>query len=600
MEWLFFITKPSFFSALNAPQSLTVLFVAPLPYVCIVLATLLVLLPFDIARARTQTPRGSTPGLSYALVPGCVLACAFLLMVDNFTYTMFGFGVVTVRSGLRVLYGGFILFLFAAVLRSVIRGLKSVEVGPRWSPLPYASGLVALSLTCTLFALVTHESIPRENVGEASAPSRPPDIFLISGDGLEADDLPSYANPISRTSHFGYLGPNAVVFENSFPNASRTAATTALALTGKYATTTKKTNTARFFSGDDAYQHLPALLRARGYRSIQIGVSHHVDSFYWGMKNAFDLHNRTEVAERYLDRLSDRLGGRLHWALHFSQVVFDRIAGRIRHSFGGKLMEQPHLVAKEKFDWIDGHVMVDQLLDFLKAHPGPVFAQLHSMATRFRPWEMAAPRLQAFDGMIERIVQYLKLTGRFENSIIVIWSDHGRQYTTERRLPFIMRFPEPAEIENPLWNTQTLDIAPTLLDYLGAPIPSWMEGRSLLRPIDRYEPIYTVKAAGKLPGIEPDGRILKGGMSDIAVIVCNRWYNLNLLDRDLQAGWIRGHTSPCPAAQLPGREQATEMLIRHLADRGYESALSWAVEKGAKSSRSSGRDAEGSNPGPAD
>jgi hypothetical protein len=53
MEWLFFITKPSFFSALNAQQSLTVLFVTPLPYVCIVQATFLVLLPFDIARART-------------------------------------------------------------------------------------------------------------------------------------------------------------------------------------------------------------------------------------------------------------------------------------------------------------------------------------------------------------------------------------------------------------------------------------------------------------------------------------------------------------------------------------------------------------------
>jgi hypothetical protein len=563
----------------------TVLFVTPLPYVCIVLATFLVLLPFDIARARTQTPQGSPPGFSYALVPGCVLACAFLLMVDNFTYTMFGLGVATVRSGLRVLYGGFILFLLAAVLRSVIRGLKSVEVGPRWSPLPYASGLVALSLTCALSAIVSRASIPRENVGEASALGRPPDIFLISGDGFEVDDLASYANPVSRTSHFGYLGPNAVVFENSFPNANRTAATTALALTGKYATTTKKTNTARFFFGDDAYQHLPALLRARGYRSIQIGASHHVDSFYWGMKNAFDIHNRTEVAERFLDRLSDRLGGRLHWALHFSQVVFDRIAERIRHSFGGKLIEQPHLVGKEKFEWTDGRVMVDQLLDFLKDHPGPVFAQLHSMSTRFRPGEMASPRVQAFDGITKRIVQYLRLNGRFENSIIVIWSDHGRRYTTDRRLPFIMRFPKPVEIENPLWNTQTLDIAPTLLDYIGAPIPSWMEGRSLLRLIDRYEPIYTVKAAGKLPGIEPDGRILKGGVSDTGVIVCNRWYNLNLLTRDLQAGWIRGHTSPCPAAQLPGREQAADMMIRHLADRGYRSALSWAFEKGAKSRR---------------
>jgi hypothetical protein len=365
------------------------------------------------------------------------------------------------------------------------------------------------------------------------------------------------------------MGPNAVAFDNHFPNANRTAASTSLILTGKYAITTRKYNSARFFSGRDAYEHLPGVLRAHGYRAIQIGAGHHVDSFYWGMRLAFDEHNGKAGDTSPLDRLSDRLGGRLNWELRFPLLMFERVEARVRHAFGGPLMEQPHLAARKKSRNIDGQRMIDQLTAFLQANPGPVFAQLHSMSAR-------DPKrgLGRFDAMVSKIIAVLDRQGRFEDALIVIWSDHGRRYATHRRLPLIVKFPRKVDVPSFSANTQTLDIAPTVLDVLGLPIPDWMEGRSLLHPLDPYEPIFITESEGLKRGLEPDtlGETVEGGLGGVSLIVCDGWSSLNLLSDKLRRRKIDGHTAPCPAGRRPDKAEARAMIVRHLDVHGYRSA----------------------------
>ncbi len=565
-EWLFYVTKPSFFSVLSPAQAAMVLVIAPLPWAGIALGLLAVARGVELAGTPVRVSR-----LLYAALPALPLTAALILLIDNFSYTVLEIGVVSVRNALRFLYAVFFIALYVGVVRVLARSLGSGGGRVVW-----ATGLVGVSLLGALLALATRASIHQPNAPVASAGARPPDIFLIRGDGLEVADFEIYREPIGDSTFFKPLGPHAVVFQNNFPNANRTAATTALVLTGKYATTTHKHNGSRFFAGSDAYQHLPGLLRSLGYRSIQIGAGHHLDSFYWGMRNAFDVHNQTTVDRSMLDRLSDRLGGRLNWDFHFTQVLAERIGERLRHAFGGALMEQPHLIAKQKLDKIDGEVMVDQLLDFLEQHPGPVFAQLHSMSTRhWKPERDPGPRAQALDDYVSRIVDDLVKTGRFENSIIVIWSDHGRRYTKDRRLPLIVKFPGPVEVPQRDWNTQTIDIPPTILDFLGLPIPPWMEGRSLLRPIERYEPIFSIRSHWDTPGIEPDspGASVKGGISELGLIVCNKSYTAHFASGRLYLGWIDGHTTPCDPDLLPDDRRAADLILQHLVERGYGPAV---------------------------
>jgi hypothetical protein len=571
MEWLFYVTKPSFFSVLTPWQSVMVLLVAPLPYAVVALAWLS--LPVSTALARV--PVRVVVAL-WALAPALFLCSALILLVDNFTYTVFGLGVATVRDAFRFVYAAVFVGLFAWLIWLVTRRVSDPVGGARWA-LPSIGGLIGVSFVALLLALTLRASIHQPSVAEPARSERPPDIFLISGDSFEVEHFERYGNPVESGSLFGVLGPHAVAFENSFPNANRTGATTAMVLTGKYATTTRKYNGSRFFNGRDAYQHLPGALRSLGYRSIQIGTGHHVDSFYWGMRNAFDVHNYLAVDRSIFIRLSDALGGRLDWELHFSQVLANRVWERLRHAFGGALIEQPHLAAKVKLKKIDGQVMVYQLLGFLHEHPGPVFAQLHTMTTARVPRDATGPSGKDLDDYVSLIVEDLKRTGRFENSIIVIWSDHGRSYAKNHRLPLIIKFMEEPDIppDNLVWNTQTIDIAPTILDSLGLPIPDWMEGRSLLRPIDRYEPVFGIMSHDDKPGIEPGstGAAAQGGVSDLGVIVCNRWWNVHFENGRIDEGQVSGHTTPCDPERLPGEREAASMLAQHLVERGYEKPI---------------------------
>ena len=46
-----------------------------------------------------------------------------------------------------------------------------------------------------------------------------------------------------------------------------------------------------------------------------------------------------------------------------------------------------------------------------------------------------------FDIELSVLVSKLKSLGIYENTIIVIYSDHGKSWTSTNRLPFIIHFP---------------------------------------------------------------------------------------------------------------------------------------------------------------
>jgi len=567
IEWLFFFTKPSFLSMLGFSEAVLVLSIAPLPYVIFTIGVLAGLLLVErglIATGAIEPPRALL--VAYALLPAIYLASAFFLMIENFTYTIFGFGVIVVRDSWRVLYGIFFLVLLLYSGRVIYRRLREATTSPRWY-FVVASWLLVLSTISLLFVMSIRSPLSQERVKIISNHMKPPDVILISGDALEVSALQGYQNPVKTIEPFPDLGRNTVVFENSFPNSNTTAGSTALVLTGKHALTTKKYHGYRFFSGKDAYQHLPGLLRARGYRSIQIGSSNHVNAGFWGMMDAFDVRNLKRISNATTSQFSSLFAGRMDWELHFSQILFDQVWQRLEHSFGGRRMTQHHLIGKPGDEMTGPRGDANQIVEFLQDNPGPVFAQMHSMSTRTPTpfW------LQAFAKEVNSIIDELKAQRRFKNSIIVIWSDHGQDYATNRRLPLIIKFPKKTHPINLTWNAQTIDIPPTILESLGLSAPSWMEGRSLLGPIDRYEPIFSSKAKGASKGIDTSGALVKGGLVSVGAIICNRWYRIEMTDGKTEAGWVEQHTTPCAADELPSDAGVYEMILGQLAERGYDS-----------------------------
>jgi len=106
--------------------------------------------------------------------------------------------------------------------------------------------------------------------------------------------------------------------------------------------------------------------------------------------------------------------------------------------------------------------------------------------------------LLAVDEGLGRIVDAIDALGELDNTIIVVTSDHGFWYgehglSNERRLayeealriPLLIRYPAMITAgTRPSETVLSLDIAPTMLEIAGAPVPGNLHGMSLLPVFD--------------------------------------------------------------------------------------------------------------------
>jgi N-acetylglucosamine-6-sulfatase len=102
--------------------------------------------------------------------------------------------------------------------------------------------------------------------------------------------------------------------------------------------------------------------------------------------------------------------------------------------------------------------------------------------------------LMALDRTLEKVLAKLKETGEMDNTMIIFLSDNGLQWGEHRlinqkntlyeesvRVPFAVRYPPliaTPYVENKV--VANIDIAPTLLQLAGIPIPATMDGSSLV------------------------------------------------------------------------------------------------------------------------
>ena len=92
-EWLFLVTKPSFMSILGFPQKLEILVFSSLLLYAL---SALFLIPLALAGWLPVTRKSGRVLVAIgAVVPGVILGSLTLLLLDNFTYTVFSFGIVT-------------------------------------------------------------------------------------------------------------------------------------------------------------------------------------------------------------------------------------------------------------------------------------------------------------------------------------------------------------------------------------------------------------------------------------------------------------------------------------------------------------------------
>jgi phosphoglycerol transferase MdoB-like AlkP superfamily enzyme len=264
MEWLFTATMPSFMDSLTAVERARILLVAPL---------------------LLAVPTLALTWLLGWIVPAVVCACAALLMIDNFTYTVFRFGIASTQGAWRAAYGILVVALIAAFYRRLRRSahrFRHPTLGRATVGLLVAAAGVA--------AWRSAQTTPELDLGRGAVARRRPNVLILSTDGLDAAHMSAYGYRRDTTPFIRTLVPRALIAENAFPNGTITVASLVSLLTGKSPIRTRVYSTKDALLGAEAYQSLPAILRRTGYSTIAL-VPGVVDPYGQNLRDAFDMAN---------------------------------------------------------------------------------------------------------------------------------------------------------------------------------------------------------------------------------------------------------------------------------------------------------------------
>jgi len=600
MEWLFAITRPSYMNNLGLGQQVQVFLFASglLGIVCFLLLSPLAVLSF-LPRLKPYQNTLIKIGL---LLPALIFAALILILVDNFTYTLYRFGIVSTTGLSRVLY--ILGFLLAAILcyRSLLgtmHGLSQHIRVRKWSP-KWIFGLLigALLLFIAIPAITNRFGISTTPIARAAEAAQRPNILLITSDGVDANHMSVYGYARDTTPNLRALAGSALVAENAFSNAGPTAGSVIAIYTGKYPAETRLLYPPDILKGVDAYQHLPGILRSLGYKTAQFTLPHFLDAYELNLLDGFDEANgRSAVQSQFLSAANRVLPS--DYAV-FTYDLSNRLLDRLRHIFFLKRMTNPYdLVAGKPGRFVDQQ-RLESLRQALTTAEKPVFVHIHLMVTHGDTFEPPQQKFSAgqevedqepwsvdfyddtileFDRDIGNLVKDLTEQGLLDKTVLVIGSDHGQKWDQLQRLPLIFRFPNGQHAGRLQANAQNLDIAPTLLDYLGVDQPDWMSGQSLISGELKQRPIFGVSSQGQEP--DQDGEFVVNWekisapfyqFGELTLVDCQTWFRLDLTDLDWESGIVAGSTAACPPDSVITDEVAFQLMVEHLAENGFDVA----------------------------
>ena len=603
MEWLFLVTKPSFMSSLPLSESLLILAVSSGPVLVAAVAPLVpywmvgALLGFGSALAGFRVPgpfRALWVPVSL-LLPCGVLALAAFLMVDNFTLTVLGWGIRHAETEGLLGYQALLVLIGVAVYALTWQAIRTVSRHGLGRSLGVAcAALVAITLGGTVY-VGTRKVSASTPVGPHPTNRTLPNILLIVGDGAEAEHMSLYGYDRDTTPYLRQLADRSLLCENNFPNAGPSAASVASILTGKLPTETRLIFPPDILRGKDAYQHLPALLKTLGYRSANIGLRYYADAYDLNMRHSFDWANDRELKDFLLPEWLTGLIGQ--GSAYFVTRIRDRIESRLLHVFGVEPMSDAFdrlVQAPEQPRGDEGRIV--ELWQWLDEGKGPFLVYLHLLGThgpKFRPvrrvfsegktqdqpWmkDFYDDALLQFDSNVNTILQGLAERKLLQDTIVVITSDHGLRHTNRQRVPLMFLVPADDRRRRVSSNTQNLDIAPTLLDYLGVDRPGWMRGQSLTAKDPN--PGRTLFTADRIHGhgVVARSRITPShlvppffSLGSVSLIRCDTVFEYRLRKNVVFVSKVKGHTRPCPEGSPPA--EATQQIVDHLDRHDYDTS----------------------------
>jgi arylsulfatase A-like enzyme len=322
--------------------------------------------------------------------------------------------------------------------------------------------------------------------------SQPPNIVLVVVDTLRADRIGATGNPRGITPFIDSLAARGYVFHNAYAPSSWTNPSVASILTSRYQSQHGIVTFESVLA--DSEVTLPEVLKTRGYATGFFSANGLI-ARRMGFSQGYDLYRsimaRGKIEPRYLwiPERSDRINGdALGWVDGLAKTapttpIFLHMHYMEPHN--------PYAPRAEALDTIaDGHERPDVQKANGSAFFGHTITLTPEMLTNLR--DVYDAEVLSLDIGLRSLFAELGQRHLLDNAVVVITADHGEEfkehglighdkslYEEVVRVPLIMLVPGHTERTDIEQVVSLVDIAPTLVDLAGGPIPEPFEGQSL-------------------------------------------------------------------------------------------------------------------------
>lgn len=358
----------------------------------------------------------------------------------------------------------------------------------------------------------------------------PPNVIFILCDDLRPDAIGCYGSKHVKTPRIDALAKSGIRFENSFCTTSLCSPSRASILTGLYAHRHGVRD--NFTELPSQLETWPAQLQAAGYRTAYVGKWHMGENNDEPRKG-FDWFVTHKGQGKYFDTEWNVNGLRRETPKgYYTHVVTDYALDWIKSQEKGKPwaicigQKAPHsfYFPEEKYAKTFDHVKVDYPASAFQLEGKPdwiekrlptwhgIYGPLFDWRKKFPDDSPEAVRdfermvraywgtILSVDDSVGRVVDHLKETGEYDNTIIVFMGDNGllegehgmvdkrTMHEPSIRIPIIAT--GPGLPQNKVVSEQVLamDIAPTLLELCGAKPIAKAQGKSWVKLVNGADP----------------------------------------------------------------------------------------------------------------
>ncbi|MFH0870511.1 MAG: sulfatase [archaeon] len=312
-------------------------------------------------------------------------------------------------------------------------------------------------------------------------------VIIISLDALRADHLPCYGYSRNTSPNICELGENGVLFTNAFSNAASTLSSFSSVFTSQYPSVHNAGEYSIMLS--ERKTTLAEILKKEGYSTVAFTGGGFLSSG-WNLDQGFDTYESGESNESLQDAMAwiDRNGHEKFFLfVHFYKP----------HSPYASPDDFNELYADKAYDGkLKGSPLDDDFMNEVNA--GRLNLSAEDISYLNARYDGA---IRFIDSYVSQLISSLKESGAYNNSLVILMSDHGENlmnrkgqvghgdfYDEQVHIPLIAHYPYPVGSIRSDSLVESVDVMPTILDIIklpaGGDADGVFQGISLLPGMD--------------------------------------------------------------------------------------------------------------------